>query len=651
MENKKLSIFAVLFSILLGVAGIQAQVWNPRANDNQVRNLLNRLETRTDTFRGQLDNRLDNSRWDNTSAEDNVMAYVNAFENATDQLRRSFTDGRATRAEVDQVLTYGTYIDSFMRRNQLAAAPERSWTQIRNDLNQLANRYSVAWNWNQTLPPFTPGPGIPNTGGGFYQPNNAQVTALLARIETRTNAFATAAGRRFDNNTRWDNTGRDEQIAPYIDAFENATDELRRSFNDRRVSQNEINQVLTYGAYVDNFMRQNRMANNVERQWTLIRNDLNQLSNLYRVSWNWNQTLPPFPSDRWGGRNNRLDGTYRLNVSQSEDVDVVLNRAISNTSVRERQRTNLSRRLTAPQTIAIETRGNQVTMATDFGSQVTLTADGRAITETNNRGRSTTTRVSMNGNSLVIQTEGDRNNDYTVTFTPVGGNRLRVTRSLYLENQNQMITATSVYDRTSNVASWPPVNNNRPGWNDRPVAGNFYIPNGTRLTAVLRNRIATNVSQAGDRFTMEVTSPNQYRGAIITGRIAQVDSSGRVSGRANLAMDFDSIQYRGQTYGFAGIIDSAREADGDVININNEGTVRDGNQTTRTVTRAGIGAVLGALIGAVAGGGDGAAIGAAVGAGAGAGSVLIQGRDNLQLESGTEFTITATGPNTVGYRN
>jgi hypothetical protein len=150
---------------------------------------------------------------------------------------------------------------------------------------------------------------------------------------------------------------------------------------------------------------------------------------------------------------------------------------------------------------------------------------------------------------------------------------------------------------------------------------------------------------------MEVTSPGQYAGAIISGRISEAERSGRISGRANLAMEFDSIQYRGSTYRFAGIIDSAREADGDIININNEGTVRDGNQTTRTVTRAGIGAALGALIGAITGGGDGAAIGAAIGAGAGAGTVLIQGRDNLQLEAGTEFMITASGPATVGYRN
>jgi len=480
--------------------------------------------------------------------------------------------------------------------------------------------------------------------------SETQVNNLLRRIETRTDTFRASTDRRLDNS-RLDNTRAEDNISAYLDAFENATDELRRDFDARRATTADVNEVLTYGAYVDGFMRRRNMGTAAERQWNLIRTDLNQLARLYQVSWNWNRTLPPFPTDRWGNTNNRLDGTYTLNVSQSDDVTNVINRTISSTTVRERQRNNLSRRLTAPQTIAIETRGNTITMATDFGSQVTLTADGRAITETNNRGRRTTTRVSMTGNTLTIVTTGDRNNDYTVTFTPIGANRLRVTRSIYLENQSQMVTATAVYDRTGNTANWPPVTN-RPGWGNPPVAtGDFLIPNGTRVMAVLRNRIATNASYSGDPFTMEVTSPSQYSGAIIRGRLTSVERSGRVTGRANLSMEFDTIQYRGRTYSFAGIIDSAREADGDTISINNEGAVRDGNQTTRTVTRAGIGAALGALIGAIAGGGEGAAIGAAVGASAGAGSVLIQGRDNLQLESGTEFTITATGPNTVGYRN
>jgi uncharacterized protein YcfJ len=80
------------------------------------------------------------------------------------------------------------------------------------------------------------------------------------------------------------------------------------------------------------------------------------------------------------------------------------------------------------------------------------------------------------------------------------------------------------------------------------------------------------------------------------------------------------------------------------VRIDNEGAVRDSNQTNKTVQRTAIGTAIGALIGAIAGGGKGAAIGAVVGAGAGAGSVYVQGREDLNLEAGTEVTIRATGP-------
>jgi uncharacterized protein YcfJ len=104
----------------------------------------------------------------------------------------------------------------------------------------------------------------------------------------------------------------------------------------------------------------------------------------------------------------------------------------------------------------------------------------------------------------------------------------------------------------------------------------------------------------------------------------------------------------GRSYQFAGIVDSVRAMNGDTVSVSNEGTIRDTNQTTKTATRAGIGAVIGAIVGAVAGGGEGAAIGATVGAGAGAGSVLIQGRDNIDLAQGSEFAITASAPAGVG---
>src|SRR5436190_1349101 len=87
----------------------------------------------------------------------------------------------------------------------------------------------------------------------------------------------------------------------------------------------------------------------------------------------------------------------------------------------------------------------------------------------------------------------------------------------------------------------------------------------------------------------------------------------------------------GRTYQFAGFLDSVRTSNGETVQVDNEGTVRDQNQTKTTEERAAIGTAVGAIIGAIAGGGKGAAIGAILGAGAGAGSVYAQGRDDLGI--------------------
>jgi hypothetical protein len=294
-------------------------------------------------------------------------------------------------------------------------------------------------------------------------------------------------------------------------------------------------------------------------------------------------------------------------------------------------------------------------MASSLSQQVVFNADNVSRSETNQNGRTVQTRVSATNNDLTINYEGDRMNDFYVSFMPMTNGQLRVTRRVYLENRNETVTVNSVYDKTDQVARWDGINtqnnypndtssNNNNYPNNTNVSNDFIVANNTRLIATLDTPLSTKTFRDGDRFTMTVTSPVQYQGAIIEGRV-NGSKSGVVSGRANLSMDFDTIRLRnGTTYRFAGIVDTVREPDGSSVSVNNEGTIRDSNQTKKTVTRAGIGAALGAIIGAVAGGGSGAAIGAGVGAGAGAGSVVLQGRDNLELPNGTEFSLTATAP-------
>lgn len=499
--------------------------------------------------------------------------------------------------------------------------------------------------------------------------SNRQVNDLLVRIETKTDTFRRMIESDLDHSTI-NNTNREDRIADFISEFETATDSLRSRYNSRQNANAEAQEVLNRAAFIDRFMTRNSLPYQTESQWTSLRADLDMLARYYTISWNWNRTNQNDRGGYYGGGygnrpGNQLTGTYRLDIASSDNVTDVVNRSLGyyTTNERERFRTNLERRLSSPEMIAIDQNGRSVTIASSLAPQVTFSADGVARTETNDRGRTVTTRVTSNRDgSLAISYQGERANDFNVTFAPAARNELRVTRRIWLDNQNREVSVTSVYDKIDNVAQWSTVNtgsnvgdnypNNTYPNNNYPsgTTGDFYIPNGTRITAQLANRVDSRASQVGDRFTLEVTSPAQYRGAVIEGRIVEASNSGRVSGRANLSFDFDTIRMtNGQSYRFAGIIDSVRASNGDNVSVSNEGTVRDSNQTTKTATRAGVGAALGALIGAIAGGGQGAAIGAAIGAGAGAGTVLVQGRDSVVLESGTEFNITSSGPNRYGY--
>jgi hypothetical protein len=225
-----------------------------------------------------------------------------------------------------------------------------------------------------------------------------------------------------------------------------------------------------------------------------------------------------------------------------------------------------------------------------------------------------------------------------------------VTRRIYDDNLRQPLTVQSFYRKSSDEAQWD-IYSTRQGARSQndPAPMDLGVPNGTRFVATLDTAMSTRTARPEDRFALTTRSPSQYEGAVIEGTVSSVDASGRVSGRADMALNFETIRMRnGRTYQFAAIIESVRTVAGETIRVDNDGTVADDSQTEKTVQRGAIGAALGAIIGAIGGGGKGAAIGAAVGAGGGAGSVIAQGRDQLELARGTELTITSIQPGSRG---
>jgi hypothetical protein len=471
-----------------------------------------------------------------------------------------------------------------------------------------------------------------------------RVQNTLRQIDVRFENFKMSFDRAIENvRLRGD---ENNNISNDIQNLENEIRDFKNDFNQRRADKNDAEDLLRSAAKVNKFIQNTRLGARVDRDWASLKTSFNDLAYYYNLRWNWDRDY--FPDDTNSDTNfgYGLTGTYTLNQSRSDNIRVVADREttdIRDRNERERVSDLLQTRLESPERLAIDKRNRTVTIASTRAPQVTFEADGRERTETLDNGRTVRVRTSLNGERLEVSSAGDTGNDYTVTFEPIdNGRSLRVVRRLTTDMVRRPIVVVSVYDKTSDVAQLNIYNGNN---NNNNYGGRFIVADGTTMTAVLNESLSTKTAKDGDRFTMTVDSPFEYRGAIIEGYVSNVKRSGTVTGRATMTFNFETIRMRnGDTYSFAGFVEGLKTADGKTIGVNNEGSVKGDSQTKETLKRGAIGGAIGAVIGAIAGGGKGAAIGAIIGGGAGAGTVAIQGKDDIELNSGTEVNIRASAP-------
>src|SRR5258707_14250046 len=168
-----------------------------------------------------------------------------------------------------------------------------------------------------------------------------------------------------------------------------------------------------------------------------------------------------------------------------------------------------------------------------------------------------------------------------------------------------------------------------------PATGDFVVDTGTKVPLSLINSISTKHSAEGDRVYLETVFPVLVSGKIVipvgsyvAGTVTQIKKPGRVKGRGELYVRFDSLTLpNGVTRNFHGRIGSMDGNAKDELD-RTEGTVRsEGNKAgdARTIGEAAAaGASVGVIAGSVAGhAGMGAGIGAAAGAAAGMVGVLL----------------------------
>jgi hypothetical protein len=162
------------------------------------------------------------------------------------------------------------------------------------------------------------------------------------------------------------------------------------------------------------------------------------------------------------------------------------------------------------------------------------------------------------------------------------------------------------------------------------------VPAGTALSIRLTTAIDTGNTAAGSSFEGTLASALVVNGeqvaplsSVVTGKVTNVISAGRLSRPAALSLVLTSLKPKG----------------GERIEIATQTwSMKGQSHKKRDIEMIGGGGGAGALIGALTGGKKGAAIGGAIGAGAGTGVAATTGKKEIHLAPETKLTFRLREP-------
>lgn len=113
----------------------------------------------------------------------------------------------------------------------------------------------------------------------------ADVDRIIKRCEERSDAFTKMIDRNLDRS-RLNGSRREDNINEQVKDLERALDELRREFDRRdtwRETRREVDKVMRESDEINALMKNSRFNANVEREWQLVKGDLNRLAGIYEL--------------------------------------------------------------------------------------------------------------------------------------------------------------------------------------------------------------------------------------------------------------------------------------------------------------------------------------------------------------------------------
>jgi len=280
----------ILVTIVL--TGLAATGMAQFGNQSAIRDVVRRIQTRTDSLQRDVQNASDRNNYN----LNDLNRLILDFESATSQLDRRLSSGRANSGDARPVLDRAALIDNFFQSNRIGAGSQRDWQALRTDLDQLASYFNLSTNWGTGTSTGSYGDNNNN-----YNLNDVQMRQLIQRLDTRAATFS--RNLRNDLN-RVNGRYSADDVRTHLSEFESALVQLRNRVNSRQSSQSDARDLLEHASYLNRYLTDQQFSYQTENNWNVLRQDLDRLASAYNLAWDWSNV----PAD---GNNAVITGAAR----------------------------------------------------------------------------------------------------------------------------------------------------------------------------------------------------------------------------------------------------------------------------------------------------------------------------------------------------
>jgi hypothetical protein len=156
-----------------------------------------------------------------------------------------------------------------------------------------------------------------------------------------------------------------------------------------------------------------------------------------------------------------LTGVYRIDIPASDKLYSVVAGASSKVPFSEQQRffIDLAVRLTPPDLLAIDQRGQRISLGSSRAPRMDFVADGVAHNTRTRDGHLVRARLAIENSGgsqrLVFTSTGRTEDNFSIVIESLeNGKRLRVVRRISAEDLDQPLVIRTFYNKISDVASW-----------------------------------------------------------------------------------------------------------------------------------------------------------------------------------------------------